>query len=1117
MILAAHRRLAKGNGEGRYLHNDNFALFNDSSRFINVELSLLDYNTTMKICNDIFSSFGVRIQEQSVFDNIYEMSGGNGLYIHELSKAIAIQESKLQDKGNDQQHIFQINRVEEVICHRFDQFDPICQLLLKLASVACAGGAPFTASLLSHMLADDSAAYNNLFSCIWSKQNHDLTFITSMLSLILEKNEFIRISQANCKMQDGFDVDTLDSLFGEQAFLLSNKNYVHPSISAAISIDEDITEEEIVHGLDSLQLEQNAEYSFEFKVLLEQLTIYDLMLEEQKMALHERVAYYLNDRIPKSLDDVTSAALFAEQGFHWQQARQFKDAMRCFNTAGLILEKAGSFPDAFEQFHAAMRMFHLLRQDCGIGEQSMIDDGREITSKLFKRSSLVLPTGSDVHRPRSTTISENSEFSFKHLLKSDLQRIFHSDTESLAVAFSIVVKVAQCSVVLENDQTFCAKCFEEVVNFTLLLWPDGITPNLSTAVSPNLSPLPVQPPNRFSNLLLDIFPALNSMVSSFRNHKLGDDEAHTKEVAVCKLFLHLAETLHADCLNECQDSKYISNVVAHLIWGLVLQRELYTLSDFSNYEEVLDFSDRILALYDHSAHSAVISDHYGIDLVPQVLASTLFITIVQSDLVSTKRYFHAMVEMLPNLRSINLAATVTLPLISVASFLNYSSEVQELLLHYTMMEQENDHERQRFAEDQSSKKASVFSDGVAALRSSVRFQNDSVGAKLSTKQADIALADSNKSAEFTETIIFKEYTPLILLWFVRSTDSQTSFPAIDMSSLASPTSPQRGPWFTRLQSRSNSGQTIGSTYSSSLMELLKRRIRELRDANKRVLRKGYLFPIDSVRPAKYSVLASLGIEVEYLCGSICYHKFNESKSFPLMSSQSTKTGSLASSSVVSHSKSHFLGTQRYHFDHESRGRYLEMALDYIDSFFSREHVLSHHYFFRLMVNSILKAKTLVALAEAIKHEPIIDRGKDFGLDARSLLMSESVESDSGKMTMSQESESQRFSKAREIQILQWNQEAKECLSECARVGSEHHCTMLQIAAGHCLLELSLDIETGSRLISSALDNLQTTQLSDSFEGIVRQKDNSNDESGVSSNNNFTLLRQLFPSLKDFLM
>jgi hypothetical protein len=67
---------------------------------------------------------------------------------------------------------FRTTRIEEVICYRFDQFDTAAQLLLKLASVACANNEVFSLPLLSFMIKEDSVTMS-AFACLHSPSTAD--------------------------------------------------------------------------------------------------------------------------------------------------------------------------------------------------------------------------------------------------------------------------------------------------------------------------------------------------------------------------------------------------------------------------------------------------------------------------------------------------------------------------------------------------------------------------------------------------------------------------------------------------------------------------------------------------------------------------------------------------------------------------------------------------------------------------------------------------------------------------------------------------------------------------------------------------------------------------------
>lgn len=73
--------------------------------------------------------------------------------------------TKARVSFSDAIHDFRSTRIEEVICYRFDQFDTAAQLLLKLASVACANGEVFSLQLLDFMIQEESSVMS-AFACL---------------------------------------------------------------------------------------------------------------------------------------------------------------------------------------------------------------------------------------------------------------------------------------------------------------------------------------------------------------------------------------------------------------------------------------------------------------------------------------------------------------------------------------------------------------------------------------------------------------------------------------------------------------------------------------------------------------------------------------------------------------------------------------------------------------------------------------------------------------------------------------------------------------------------------------------------------------------------------------
>lgn len=90
-------------------------------------------------------------------------------------------------------------------------------------------------------------------------------------------------------------------------------------------------------------------YVFEFNIALEQRTIYDLLLDDQKQVIHHCVAeYYESLRHNKQIQSMSegvnlanyaqTAENYCEESFHWQKAGEWSAAMTCSYQAA-VMEK----------------------------------------------------------------------------------------------------------------------------------------------------------------------------------------------------------------------------------------------------------------------------------------------------------------------------------------------------------------------------------------------------------------------------------------------------------------------------------------------------------------------------------------------------------------------------------------------------------------------------------------------------------------------------------------------------------------------------------------------------------------------------------------------------------
>eukprot|EP01038_Epipyxis_sp_PR26KG_P013098 gene13098-17555_t len=414
------------------------AVFGDSNRFLKVELGPLDFESIRKLASDIFNeimpsqassesnplpdNYLIEVTSENdiknmlespdnninklynssdldvVYHRIYENSGGNALYAYEISKAVAERYVANQSQIvylSDILDSFQTSRIEEAISYRFDQFSSLCQLLLKIASVACSSGGYFTLVMLKHVLNDRKELQDAVFpSSLSNSYQHihenDSNLPDSVLSLeissafaeILVSEEFLRV--VGCGMtRDSLPLDKSPSPdIGNLIVQLSSSNMKQPlkhqksksKSSYRFSIDENSFHR----------------FSFEFKISLEQKAIYNLLLDDQKQSIHEKIASYLelnlsqnNDHYYGNKDYIkinanminninnsvsnlnqplseekakASSMELMETGYHWEHAHVWSAAMICYYKSAEVLETIGSFGDCRLHLLSALQM-----------------------------------------------------------------------------------------------------------------------------------------------------------------------------------------------------------------------------------------------------------------------------------------------------------------------------------------------------------------------------------------------------------------------------------------------------------------------------------------------------------------------------------------------------------------------------------------------------------------------------------------------------------------------------------------------------------------------------------------------------------------------------------------
>ncbi|RYH25988.1 hypothetical protein EON65_15105 [archaeon] len=303
-----------------------------SSNFKLIDLLPLSADATRSLIVDTLPDALLYKINDAFIDKIVEASGGHPLYAYELTRSVA---EKLKGTSTEKDVSTILtemevgvtsNRIEEMICYRFDQLDTSVQMVLKVAAVACSHGAPFTLDMLIYALiggeeegdgefddflgtgSDGDSGSGKLMGGGFASpggvptNTYDMSSESAreILETILVRGEFIQICQVSEDLDGGSDLDS------------SNR------LPAPINVSGDLL---TPHTL------------LEFKIVLEQITIYNLLVDDQREVFHERVASYYHQKLGSLNDNATHnqvlyLATLIEEAYHWQQGTCYIPAMK---------------------------------------------------------------------------------------------------------------------------------------------------------------------------------------------------------------------------------------------------------------------------------------------------------------------------------------------------------------------------------------------------------------------------------------------------------------------------------------------------------------------------------------------------------------------------------------------------------------------------------------------------------------------------------------------------------------------------------------------------------------------------------------------------------------------
>lgn len=596
------------------------APFMNSDRYLELELLGLTKEAVGELIMPTLVMGGRQVDHQELCDRVFHLTAGNPLYAVEMTTSL------LQKQGDVVPHN---SRVEEVICHRFDQLSHAAQALLKTVSVICANKKPFTMGMLTRIegwdLLDSSAsfAYPSLGETemdsevlAWTQQHSDCAVKYALiLSSILMKETFLRIVRGADGSQEDKTAFTLESLL-------------------------------------------SCDHAIEFSIPLEQTTIYNLLLVDQKRALHSATAKYF-----ESCRSVCESWKHAsEEGFHWEKARVWRKAMLCYHHASQCET------DSLVRSNHLEKAFQSLLAMAG-AEESVLQMGLSYSQlkSLFQEA-----MGGE---------KRNMEGSFVTGAAVTLEKtheIFGGDSELLSAGITVLTSVALRRKHRFEDFTQTLLIVEDAMQMALLtkrpfLMSDRFVSMLLVQSFAGLGGVggeEQQPSEEDMHFCLHSFwPVMFRIMSVYcMNYVLSVVSASgysRKAAFVAEQFLFHAR----------REGQLIDTIQA-LVVNALIQNKL------SNLKGSLGFVEEVVELYEFATHSVQLIQSYGADHLIYVMTRTIKHLLLSGDHERVGGYVTKVIAWFHSLTHVASLTLSVLRLVSVLAYIDRIEDAQTLLTKY---------------------------------------------------------------------------------------------------------------------------------------------------------------------------------------------------------------------------------------------------------------------------------------------------------------------------------------------------------------------------------------------------------------------------------------------------
>jgi class 3 adenylate cyclase len=484
-----------------------FQRFDDPRRFKLMDIMPLEREALDELAEEMMGSNIGHLEVNRIFD----ASGGNPLYAIELVKtlmstqgitsAASVANGESSPSVDTKTKMEMNHRVEEIICFRLDKLSSPLQTVLKAAAVASSSGKAFDAVVISFILqehdyfAEESKGtpkFRDLHAFDFdSFSGNNITQVEEALEELVSNGDFIRfVMETEEDEGDVNDSNSVDS----------------PGYSAKVPTKHrrvSITGE--VSGMGDGML-------MEFKIPVEQATIYGLIVDEQKEYFHERVALFCIRHMSLTYGKSQDTAMIAEEAYHWEHSSLWSRALSSYLKLGEIQRRHGDERAWLQCIYRAAKMYKFMEEEtCSIFpfEEAVLQD-ESLAISIIKQNG-------EVSERFSEETIEN--------LEKELDTVY----DVFAVDMLVLPKVARLYVDLVNIQL---STFDDIEQVTFAM---GVALKLFVACNywMEYQKHRAQDNDRFSSTKFNRMMALNSLqlpvISMAGNIRSSVEERATNE------------------------------------------------------------------------------------------------------------------------------------------------------------------------------------------------------------------------------------------------------------------------------------------------------------------------------------------------------------------------------------------------------------------------------------------------------------------------------------------------------------------------------------------------------------------------------------------------------------